>query len=46
MPSNQKDQGKGKGSSQRGFAGMNEEQQREISAKGGRAARSSKRKRS
>jgi len=41
MPSNQKDQGKGKGSSQRGFAGMNEEQQREISAKGGRAAHQS-----
>nr|WP_141731135.1 KGG domain-containing protein [Oligoflexus tunisiensis] len=40
MPSNQKDQ-KGKGSSQRGFAGMDEEQQREISAKGGRAAHQS-----
>lgn len=39
MPSNQKDQKKG--SSQRGFAGMNEEQQREISAKGGRAAHQS-----
>lgn len=42
MPSNQKDQKKGQqGSSQRGFAGMNEEQQREISAKGGRAAHQS-----
>jgi len=41
MPSNQKDQNKGKGSSQRGFAGMDEEQQREISAKGGRAAHQS-----
>jgi general stress protein YciG len=40
MPSNQKDQ-KGKGSSQRGFAGMDQEQQREISAKGGRAAHQS-----
>ncbi len=41
MPSNQKDQKKGQGSSQRGFAGMDEEQQREISAKGGRAAHQS-----
>lgn len=42
MPSNQKNQKKGQqGSSQRGFAGMNEEQQREISAKGGRAAHQS-----
>jgi general stress protein YciG len=42
MPSNQKDKKKGQqGSSQRGFAGMNEEQQREISAKGGRAAHQS-----
>jgi general stress protein YciG len=39
MPSSQKD--RKKGSSQRGFAGMDEEQQREISAKGGRAAHQS-----
>jgi general stress protein YciG len=39
MPSNQKDQKKG--SSQRGFAAMDAEQQREISAKGGRAAHQS-----
>jgi len=42
MPSNQKDQKKRQqGSSPRGFAGMDEEQQREISAKGGRAAHQS-----
>jgi general stress protein YciG len=40
MPSNQKDQ-KNKGQGSRGFAAMDEEQQREISAKGGRAAHQS-----
>lgn len=40
MPSNQKNQKK-KGQGSRGFAAMDEEQQREISAKGGRAAHQS-----